>query len=232
MQQLVDRTRRLISEPQSELDPSTIMALERLGVAAGWQCLAAGAGDGAADEWLGRRVGPTGRVVAVGVSSLAAWCGDPAWGKFDLAWARGVLERVPNPARVLRHLAGALRPGGWLFAEAADWGSLRLRGPLRLVYAKFIEAMGAAGCRPARGVGLGEDLYALGLSDVEVQGRTAEWCGAGRAHRAAIEAALGHVTGLGYLTEAEANELRQAVRAPDFRAVTMTHYAAWGRKMS
>jgi SAM-dependent methyltransferase len=228
MQQLVDRARQAVSDSPADLDSFTVLCLERLGLHAGWHCLATG--DGSAGEWLGRRVGAGGRVVTVGVAHLAAWCRAADREAFDLAWAHGVLEQVPNPGHVLRSLAAALRPGGWLFAEVSDWSSLRLRGPLRQLYGKFIEAMGAAGFRPARGVGLGDDLHALGLRDVEVQGRTAEWSGAGRAHRTAIEAALGHVTGLGYLTEGQANELLQAVRSPDFRAVTMSQFAAWGRK--
>jgi hypothetical protein len=232
-----------------------MVCLERIGVRDGWQCLAACARGGPITDWLCQRVSPAGRVVLIGAqaedrgapgaTNLDRWSREltgaaPGRGGFDLVWARGVLECLPDPARALRLMSAALRPGGWLFAEAADWASLRhLSGPgggrVRQLYAKFLAAMGAAGFRPALGVGLGDQLRALGLREVEVQGRTAEWSGGrdeprSRACRAAVEGGLRRVTGLGFLTGAEADELLRAVRSPDFRAITLIHFAAWGRK--
>ena len=159
---------------------------------------------------------------------------------FDLVWARGVLEPLPDPTAALRLMCAALRPGGWLFAEAADWASLRhLSGPdagrARRLYAKFLEALGASGFQPALGVGLGDELRTLGLREVRVQGRTVEWCGAGDqpsdwAYRSAIERGLWRVTARGFLSAAEADDLLRTVASPDFRAITLIHFAAWGRK--
>jgi SAM-dependent methyltransferase len=259
MEQVLGRARQPEPGPfvplGADLDPFTMVCLERIGVREGWQCLAACARGGSLTEWLCRRVGPAGRVVAVGpragelgvidVPNLDVWCRElsrhaPGRDAFDLVWARGVLEHLPDPTGALRLMCAALRPGGWLFAEAADWASLRhLSGPdggrVRRLYAKFLEALGASGFQPALGVGLGDELRALGLREVEVQGRTVEWSGAGdrpagRACRAAIEGGLRRVTGRGFLSGAEADELLRAVRSPDFRAITMIHFAAWGWK--
>ncbi len=206
----------------ADLDPFTMACLERLGIRAGWRCLAACARVGPLTEWLVHRVGPGGRVITVGSGAT-----DP----FDLVWARGVLESLPDPGGALQLMCAALRPGGWLFAEATDWASLRhLSGPgrVRRLYAKFLEALGASGFHPALGVSLGDELRALGLRDVRVQGRTAEWSGAGD-RPAAIEQGLRRVTARGFLSGTEADELLRAVTAPEFRAITLIHFAAWGR---
>lgn len=50
-------------------DPATIDHLEKIGIAEGWNCLEVGAGGGSITEWLCRRVGPTGNVVATDVNT-------------------------------------------------------------------------------------------------------------------------------------------------------------------
>jgi SAM-dependent methyltransferase len=237
MERVLDRARQ--QEPLllgADLDPFAMACLERVGVRTGWRCLVVCAQRGPLTEWLGHRTGPAGCVVAVGPGAREPG----AMGAFDLVWARGVLEQLPDPTAALRLMCAALRPGGWLFAEAADWASLRhLSGPdggrVRRLYAKFLEALGASGFQPALGVGLGDELRALGLREVQVQGRTVEWSGAGdrpsdRACRAGIEWGLRRVTARGFLSAAEADELLRAVASPDFRAITLIHFAAWGRK--
>src|SRR3954464_10122118 len=55
---------RLDSLP-SLYDPRTLRLCERLGLAAGWHCLDAGAGTGSLATALAERVGPTGSVTAL-----------------------------------------------------------------------------------------------------------------------------------------------------------------------
>ena len=56
----------LIGEPErlrlmsDLLDPSSRFHLERIGVARGWHCLEAGAGNGSLSAWLAERVGAEG----------------------------------------------------------------------------------------------------------------------------------------------------------------------------
>lgn len=45
-------------------DPGSIRHLEALGVGEGWRCLEVGAGAGSIADWLCRRVGPSGFVLA------------------------------------------------------------------------------------------------------------------------------------------------------------------------
>ena len=46
------------------LDPASRGHLERIGVVEGWRCLEIGAGNGSLSQWLAKRVGPTGKVIA------------------------------------------------------------------------------------------------------------------------------------------------------------------------
>jgi hypothetical protein len=48
-------------------DPATRRCLEMIGVTEGWACLEIGAGAGSIAAWLGRRVVPTGSVVAADI---------------------------------------------------------------------------------------------------------------------------------------------------------------------
>ena len=50
---------------------------------------------------------------------------DAEWGTFDLAHARFVLEHVPDPLTVVRHMARAVRPGGRVVVEDDDHDVLR-----------------------------------------------------------------------------------------------------------
>jgi SAM-dependent methyltransferase len=92
---------------------------------------------------MAEMVGPAGRVVGVDVSepavqrarSVAAalelgnvdvFAGDfhelgaaALGGPFDLAYTRLFLMHQPDPVRTLRHIAGLLRPGGWVVAQEA-----------------------------------------------------------------------------------------------------------------
>jgi len=95
-----------------------------------------GAGRGSIARWLADAVGPTGSVVAadidprfltglpknVAVRRLDIRVEDVEAGAYDLVHCRALLMHLPDPAEVLAHLAGALRPGGVLLAEEGDYG--------------------------------------------------------------------------------------------------------------
>src|SRR3954453_6477729 len=105
-------------------DPRTLQLCERLGLAAGWHCLDAGAGTGSLATALAERVGPTGTVTALDsdvrflapleserltvVESDLTGANLPI-DRFDLVLARLVLEHLPERDRVLAALAGAVR---------------------------------------------------------------------------------------------------------------------------
>jgi SAM-dependent methyltransferase len=120
---------------EAELDPHTFRHLEAIGVGAGWRCLEVGAGAGSVVRWLSHRVGRAGRVVAADLDPRfignlrepnleVRRCDitrddiEPA--RYDLVHSRNLLMHLDDPADVLRRMAAALRPGGWLVAEEPD----------------------------------------------------------------------------------------------------------------
>lgn len=109
------------------LDGTTRGILADVGVREGWRSLELGAGNGSVARWLAGRVGATGSVDAVDidVTHLVAGRGVtvhrhdvndglPVDGPFDLIHARLLLMHLARREEILRSLAGALAPGGWL----------------------------------------------------------------------------------------------------------------------
>jgi SAM-dependent methyltransferase len=113
-------------------------ALDRLGLREGWRCADIGAGGGDVTVALAELVGRDGRVYAVDsdprrrdeVAAAAAAAGTAQVlavtqsaedltlpEAVDLAFCRFLLLHVLDPVRVLRRMAGAVRPGGWVVAQ-------------------------------------------------------------------------------------------------------------------
>lgn len=123
-------------------DPGTTRRLDQLGVEDGWQCLEVGAGRGSITRWLAGRVGLAGSVVAadidprfltdmpenVEVRKLDIREEDIETERYDLIHCRALLMHLPDPAAVLTKMVGALRPGGLLLAEEADFGLAHAAG--------------------------------------------------------------------------------------------------------
>ena len=91
-----------------------------------------GAGAGSIVRWLSNRVGPTGHVVAADMDTrfLTDLTGDNVEVRrlditqdeleadtYDLIHARAMLMHLDDPAEVVRRMARALAPGGWLLVE-------------------------------------------------------------------------------------------------------------------
>jgi SAM-dependent methyltransferase len=136
----LDRLRLL----QERYDARTFGRLTALGPLAGAVCLEVGAGAGSVARWLAAQAGPSGRVVATdadprflaGIASadievrrhdILADPLEPA--RYDLVHCRALLCHLPDPARALDVMAAAVRPGGWLLVEDADYCSLVAADP-------------------------------------------------------------------------------------------------------
>ena len=136
--------------------------LERANLRAGMRVLDLGCGPGLTTLELAHVVGPGGRVIACDQSerflaTLRRECAhlgfthvEPRLGSveelvlpdasLDAAYARWLFCWLPDPIRVLRRVARALRPGGvLLLQEYLDWGAMQIlpHGP---AFARAVEA--------------------------------------------------------------------------------------------
>lgn len=121
-------------------EPSTIRALESIGLSEGMNCLDAGSGPGEVMRLLGKRVGPTGHVTGVDVDAtigeeslnmLKATVGnqfsfqvldletatDFPKALYDLVYARLTIIHMKDPVVALRRLWHVVKPGGFLLIQ-------------------------------------------------------------------------------------------------------------------
>jgi ubiquinone/menaquinone biosynthesis C-methylase UbiE len=166
-------------------DARTLRLCEQLGLAAGWDCLDAGAGTGSLAAALAARVGPSGTVTAldsdtrflaplataqviVVESDLTA--GGLPTERFDLVHARLVLEHLPQRDAVLAGLAGSVRPGGWLLIEDFDWSTATVVDPPSELHERVAGAclalFSAHAYDPFYGRRLPRRLAAAGLAEI------------------------------------------------------------------
>src|SRR3954447_7002140 len=177
--------RERLNSLTSLYDPRTLQLCERLGLAAGWHCLDAGAGTGSLATALAERVGPAGTGTALDADTrfLAPLASErlivveadltdaslPA-GRFDLVHARLVLEHLPERDRVLAALAAAVRPGGWLLIEDFDWSTASVVDPPSELHERVAGAclalFSAHAYDPYYGRRLPRRLAAAGLAEV------------------------------------------------------------------
>jgi SAM-dependent methyltransferase len=136
-------------------DDTTIRLAEGLGLTTGWRCVDVGAGTGSIAEQLAARVGPGGQVLAVdtdtrflepladatlSVQTLDITAEPLPSRQFDLVHARLVLEHLPARDAVLRSLADAVAPGGWVFIEDFDWIVATVVDPPSPVHTRVTDA--------------------------------------------------------------------------------------------
>ena len=136
-----DREEERLRALEALCDGATTRRLEALGVGPGWRCLEVAAGRGSIARWLAERAGPSGRVVATDLNTrflggsdlpdnievrkhdILADGFEPR--AYDLVHARALLVHMPDPERTVARLAAAVRPGGWLLLEEADFSMFR-----------------------------------------------------------------------------------------------------------
>lgn len=125
-----------------------VTALDRLGLREGWRCVDVGAGGGDVSVALAEVVGRDGRVYAVDsdpsrrdeVARAAATHGSQVIAitqaaegltlpePCDLAFCRFLLLHVTDPVLVLKRMAAAVRPGGWVVAQEPITSAGRVDG--------------------------------------------------------------------------------------------------------
>jgi SAM-dependent methyltransferase len=237
-------------------DPIAARRLTDLGVGPGWRCLDVGAGDGSVARWLARRVGPEGRVVATdlnprflvghGLPNLEVRRHDILEDEleaahYDLVHCRCVLQHLPDPLQGLRRMVDAVRPGGWLFVEEIDLGSVGATDPRHPRAAEFDRtARPLWATRQATGPmdsTFGRRLPALverfGIRELGHEGVTLIGRGGdptarfGRMSEALLR---GRFVAAGVLTEADFDERDRAYDDPSFWFTGLTFFGAWGRR--
>ena len=164
-------------------DRGTLPCLDAVGVGPGWSCLEVAGGGGSITRELCARVGPTGRVVSVDldtrfleeieapnlevVSRDIVAHGLPEGG-FDLVHVRALLMHLHERDQLLKMLAGAVRPGGWLLIEEPDLYAVEALATdaFAAVWPVAIGALAPAGLEPRFGRRLPGLLRAQGFLDV------------------------------------------------------------------
>jgi SAM-dependent methyltransferase len=120
----------------------TAAFLDRIDVGAGWRCLDLGCGSGDVTFELARRAGPGGHVDGIDIDDaqlrlvraaareakienvefssldILGWTPEPT---YDLVYSRFVLQHLAEPVTALSRMLAALRPGGVLAVEDADF---------------------------------------------------------------------------------------------------------------
>jgi SAM-dependent methyltransferase len=238
------------------VDPITTRRLSDLRIQPGWRCLEVAAGDGSVARWLAHRVGPKGLVVATDLNPrfLAQHeapnlevrrhniLEDALEGShYDLAHCRFLLEHLRDPARALRRLLGALRPGGWLLVEssdrlsyaAADPAHPRAEGFERISRALFTAMQSTGPIDFYFGRRLPALLDGLGLEDLGHEAVALTGRGGGPT------AKFFHMTGdllreplvaTGALSAADFDARKGAYEDPSFWFVGLTVFGVWGRR--
>jgi SAM-dependent methyltransferase len=239
---------------QERYDERTVARLTALGPLAEAVCLEVGAGAGSVARWLADRAGPGGRVVATDADPRflagAAAAGvevrrhdilaEPLEaGRYDLVHCRALLCHLPDPGLALRAMAAAVRPGGWLLAEDADYCSLVAADPadprspcFDAVMRKLLSFIAAGQAfDPFFGRRLPGLAASAGLADVGSEAIACHRRGASapaevlaRSLERIRSRALGHdVVGAG-----EFETVLIALRDPSFTFVDALSVAAWG----
>lgn len=131
---------RRLQAIEREFDQTSRRRLYATGLTAGWRCLEVGPGAGSLMGWMGERVGPSGHVVALDLSTRFLPPHTPAHveiqqgdirtaslpqGSFDLVHARYVLIHLPDYEIALSRTLDALKPGGWIVLEEPDFSASR-----------------------------------------------------------------------------------------------------------
>lgn len=115
--------------------PTTFRHIDALDIGPGWRCWEVGAGGPTVANWLARRVGVSGSVLATDINT--SWVSEhldhtvevlrhdvtqdePPSEQFDLVHARLVLSHLPARDGALERMIASLRPGGWLLVEDFD----------------------------------------------------------------------------------------------------------------
>ncbi len=240
---------------ESWFDPGTIRHMEALGVAPGWRCLEVGGGGGSIALWLSRRVGPGGHVLTTDLDTrfLDALhepnlevrrhniLTDPLpQHAFDLVHARFVVEHLAERMTALHHMASALKPGGWLLVEETDsvsWvpapaNDANDNALFTRWTAAYAQLFAATGATAYAGRHLYGEFHALGLTDIDAEGRVFMVRGGSptaEVWRLTAEQVSERIVASDLLTQEEMTRVISLLADPAFVWMEGLIMATWGR---
>ncbi|MGH9038062.1 MAG: class I SAM-dependent methyltransferase [Acidimicrobiia bacterium] len=256
---------------QAAWDAGTFRHLTDLGVDEGWRCLDVGAGAGSVARWLCERVGDKGAVLATDINTTLLEGLDlpnlevrrhdirtealPR-AAFDLIHCRLVLMHLPAREQILRKLADALAPGGWMLIEDisfAGTGPATSRGSVafRSLLVPLRGLLRAHGADVNFGRRLPVLFNRLGLTEVGAEGRVVvlvggseanAWAlptlerirerltGAGRPEPSKARATFERVPALRRAAERQLARLGELLADPEFAFHCPAMVATWGRR--
>lgn len=229
--------------------------LESLGIGQGWYCLEVGAGGGHMAKWMAEKVAPDGFVVALdrdagfvrelGLAGVEARQADIVNAElekdvFDLAYTRFVASHLSDPLCAFRKMVAALKPGGWLVVEDADYASYRAADgnhPLSAAFdatvqngLAYFEAKGSI--QPTFGRRIPECVSTL---DIESFGhevlklRHEGGSPQSRALKQTFALSSDELVAVGVISQQDKEARLQALADPYFDYIEVI-YAAWGKK--
>ena len=232
-------------------DDVTYRHLDAIGVAVGWRCWEVGAGGPSVPGWLAARAG--GGVLATDLD--VRWLDTdqpyevrqhdvvterPPGADFDLVHVRLLLTHLPARDAVLRTLAGALRPGGWLLVEDFDMALqpcavLDARAPeqhlANRIRAGLTMLLRERGVDPEFGRALPRRLRDVGLFDVGADAYLPLAVPATVAlEQANVEQVRAALVAIGAATDDEIDAHLAALAAGALDVSTPPLVSAWGRR--
>jgi len=238
------------------VDPTTTYHLKKIGISESSNCLEVGAGAGSIAEWLSKYVGPKGRVVATdtdmrflqGISApnLEVRQHDITKdeleeGYYDLVHCRYVLEHLTEPEKALKRMAEAVRHGGWLLIEGADYGpwlSADANDPTATSFTMicrsvidFLKKRGIAD--PFFGRRVPELMEQIEFVDVVHDGWTRMYRGGEHAMSlwsTTFQAAARPMIATGLLSQEQHDNVVLRFMNPDFNLIGPIMFGAWGRR--
>jgi SAM-dependent methyltransferase len=243
---------RLLEE---RYDGVTRARLARCDDLTGARCLEVGAGAGSVTRVLADLVGPTGHVVALDLDPrfLTDLAGDRITvrrhdivhdelegERYDLVHCRALLLHLSEPRRALRRMADALRPGGVLLVEDADFSSMAAcpGHPAASTFDRAVRAWVEGRCvggwvDPWFGRWLPDLLAELGLVERGSEALEFRRVGGGpeaESFAQGLELMRDGLMPTVFPSDVELDPLIEALRDPDFAFVDSLNVGAWGRR--
>jgi len=241
---------------EARYDADSIRRFQALGSLRGLRCLEVGAGAGSIVRWLASQVGSEGRAVATDIDprfldDLKAEnvevrrhdivIDDLEEDSFDIVHCRALLLHLADPRRALERMAAAVRSGGALLVEDADYVCLRGCDPAHPLSAAFDRVMhevlrifeSARLFDPYFGRRLPVLVNGLGLVDCGHEALTRVRLG-GSAEaellRRSTERFRATILEAGTISEADFINALSAAADPTFSFFDALSVSAWGRR--